>query len=225
MLTATEDSIVQLWNFEEICKNKNGTQMTQINMMNADKNKSPQITQINTDKNKNYSIPHNSSIAILRFSPDNKYFATADNNNQIHIFPIEDITRKSPTSNFKPLPAAQQAGQTSNFSFCSGHSDAIMDMNFSPDSKYIVSGSRDYTVRLWNLDGIELQMFTGHKGGINKCKFSHDGNFILSASLDFTARLMPVNVGMVLDKINKQKVRGEVYSLSEEEMKLFGVKK
>ena len=104
-----------------------------------------------------------------------------------------------------------------------GHSDAINDMNFSPNSKLIVSASSDKSVRLWDLEGAEIMYYGAHKGRVNKAKFSPDGQYILTASDDKTARLMPIDINVVLDKINKEKVRGDVYELSEDELKLYGI--
>src|SRR5262245_61236825 len=39
-----------------------------------------------------------------------------------------------------------------------GHSDPVYAISFSPDGKYIVTGSFDKTVRLWNVaDGKEVK--------------------------------------------------------------------
>ena len=157
-------------------------------------------------------LKHSAGLTLSRFSPDGQYFFTVDQKNLIHIYNISELVN---SKSQEPSPKSQ---------ICRGHSDAINDANFSPDSKYIVSGSNDFTVRIWDLQGNEIQMFTGHKAKIQKCKFSSDGKYILSCSNDHTARLMPVSVGMVLDKINKEKVRGDVYQLTEEELKIFGIK-
>ena len=65
--------------------------------------------------------------------------------------------------------------------------------------------------------------YVGHKAVVEKAKFSPDGKYILTASDDHTARIMPVSVEMVLDKINKEKVRGEVMELTKEELEIFDV--
>ncbi|WP_416665915.1 WD40 repeat domain-containing protein [Egbenema bharatensis] len=32
---------------------------------------------------------------------------------------------------------------------CSGHDQSVMSIRFSPDGKLLASGSRDYTIRIW----------------------------------------------------------------------------
>ena len=99
----------------------------------------------------------------------------------------------------------------------------LNDVNFSPDSKYIVTGSNDNTVRIWDLQGNELQLFPGYKAAVTVAQFSSDGSYILSASKDHTARLMPVSVEDVLHKINVEKVRGIVFQLSEDDKQVYGI--
>jgi WD40 repeat protein len=54
----------------------------------------------------------------------------------------------------------------------------------------IVSGSRDKTVRLWDILGNPIgQPFRGHKYSISSVAFSPDGQRIVSGSSDSTVRL------------------------------------
>ena len=104
-----------------------------------------------------------------------------------------------------------------------GHSDEIKDAAFAPDSKYIVTASLDHTARVWDTEGKELQTLAGHKAGVVKASFSPDGKYILTASDDHTARLTPWRVEDVLHKINVEKVRGEVWEMSEDDKRVYGI--
>ena len=69
------------------------------------------------------------------------------------------------------------------------NSDIVHSVAFSPDGKAIAAGSWDNTVKLWSLDGRELQTFKGHRGGVLSIAFSPDGKTIASGSTDYTLKL------------------------------------
>ncbi|HEY9739286.1 MAG TPA: AAA-like domain-containing protein, partial [Coleofasciculaceae cyanobacterium] len=70
-----------------------------------------------------------------------------------------------------------------------GHSNGVIAVCFSPDGKTIASGSSDHSIKLWSLDGKELQTFQGHEGVVNSLCFSPDGKTIASGSNDRIIKL------------------------------------
>jgi WD40 repeat protein len=70
-----------------------------------------------------------------------------------------------------------------------GHSAGVNSVAFSPDGKTIATGSLDNTVKLWNLEGKEIQTLKGHSAGVNSVAFSPDGKTIATGSLDNTVKL------------------------------------
>ena len=148
-----------------------------------------------------HKIKLNAIIQKVVFSPEGDKFVSVSNDNIIRLWNLQG-----------KLLAEMR-----------GHSDVIMDVNFSHDSKLITSSSFDKTARVWDLSGNELHVYTGYGGRVQKAKFSPDNKYILSASDDKTARLMPISVEMVLDKINTEKVRGEVWNLKEKDKEVYGI--
>ena len=83
--------------------------------------------------------------------------------------------------------------------FQTGHSDAVTSVSFSPDGKYIASGSWDGTVILWEVEsGKEIRTLTGHTASVNSVSFSPDGKYLASGSNDETVKLCEVESGKEL---------------------------
>ncbi len=93
----------------------------------------------------------------------------------------------------------------------SGHTGWITSVAFSPDEQYVLTGSRDYSARLWDMrTGTTVRTFAGHKGALLSVAFSPDGKTILTASEDATARLWDTATGQLLKTLNGN--GGQVFS-------------
>ncbi|KIJ41772.1 hypothetical protein M422DRAFT_171792 [Sphaerobolus stellatus SS14] len=79
-----------------------------------------------------------------------------------------------------------------------GHTDWVSSVSFSPDGRYIASGSGDQTVHLWSVEtGMPVdQPYEGHTKSVNSVSFSPDGRYIASGSDDGTVCLWSVETGM-----------------------------
>lgn len=71
-----------------------------------------------------------------------------------------------------------------------GHSDDIICSAFTPDGKYVLTGSRDATIRMWNLETSEcVKVFTGHYETIVSIDISPNNKYMVSTSTDNSVRL------------------------------------
>ena len=57
-----------------------------------------------------------------------------------------------------------------------GHNDYVYAVAFSPDSKYLASGSWDKTVKLWTVEAQkEVTTLQGHSESVRAVAFSPEG--------------------------------------------------
>lgn len=83
-----------------------------------------------------------------------------------------------------------------------GHLAAIKSVIFTPDGHYLLTGSRDKTIKLWEIEtGRELRTYFGHTSTINDLDISKDGKSFVSSSADGTAILWDILTGKQIKKI------------------------
>ncbi|KAF8578326.1 WD40 repeat-like protein [Ramaria rubella] len=87
-----------------------------------------------------------------------------------------------------------------NIKVLEGHSVGVTSVAFSSDGKYIVSGSWDTTVRVWDTEtGQAVSVpFEGHSSWVTSVAFSPDGKHIASGSDDKTIRVWDAETGQAV---------------------------
>ena len=77
-----------------------------------------------------------------------------------------------------------------------GHSKSVKSIAISSDSKYIVSGSYDKTIKIWNLEsGQEIKTLKGHSESVNSVAISSDNKYIVSGSADNSIKIWNIESG------------------------------
>ncbi len=85
-----------------------------------------------------------------------------------------------------------------------GHEDTTYAIDFSTDGKYLVSGSYDKSIVIWDVAaGKQVKTLRGHNDAVYDVKFSPDGTLVASASGDETVKIWHVESGQRLDTLGQ----------------------
>lgn len=121
-------------------------------------------------------------IYSLVFSPDGKQFLTSSFDNSIKLWDAAGNLVKE----FKAFKEKE---------FEKGHQEAVYTAAFSPDGKFIASGSSglERTIKIWNLDGTVARDLphpgyksvpsfppASHPGAVTNLRFTRDGKHLIS---------------------------------------------
>src|SRR5215510_3554280 len=87
---------------------------------------------------------------------------------------------------FKPAGASEPELRTEILPLIP-HAGLINAFAYSPDGRYMISASNDYTLKLWLTSSQQLlRTFYGHTGPVRSVAFAPDGKRVVSGSNDRT---------------------------------------
>ena len=114
------------------------------------------------------------------------------------------------------LPPITKIGETYNKktykqNFYIDKPSFVRSVAISPDGKYIVSGSDDYSVKIWEMkSGKLLKILNGHTNWINSVLISNDGKYIFSGSGDGSVNIWEMESGKLLKTLKGENPIGSV---------------
>ncbi len=123
------------------------------------------------------------NINSVRFSPDGKFLAAADEtNNSIRLW---SVSRSQNQLHFEPFKTLQ------------GHTAPVLQLTYSSDAEnpLLASASQDGTVKLWTATGSEIITFRKHRRDVSGVSFKPDGSMLASASVDRDVLLYSLPAG------------------------------
>ncbi|HLA12065.1 MAG TPA: caspase family protein [Pyrinomonadaceae bacterium] len=131
---------------------------------------------------------HSAPVTSIAFSPDGKILASGSRDYTVKLW---DVATGAVLRTLK--------GEKTELAAEAGDWAIAFSVAFSPDGKILASGSRDYTVKLWDVaTGAVLRTLEGHSQWSHSVAFSPDGRTLASGSYDSTIKLWDVATGALL---------------------------
>lgn len=156
-------------------------------------------------------------------SHDNKVWI-ADGDGKITLMDLDTMTiihqvkaseKSARTLAFNPKTGELAAGFSDNFirvfdadlklkSEWEAHKNSVFTLKFTPDGQFLMSGSRDARLKVWDVMGsyTQAEEVVAHMYAINHLEFSPDGKHFVTCSLDKSIKVWSQDVKLlkVIDK-------------------------
>ena len=85
-----------------------------------------------------------------------------------------------------------------------GHFSSINALNFSPDGKFLASGSADQKIKIWDIQKNKLQQtLCGHRSLVSDLVFSPNGEILISSSWDHKIKIWHIETGEEINSLEE----------------------
>ncbi|KAL2118407.1 hypothetical protein VTJ04DRAFT_8067 [Mycothermus thermophilus] len=126
-----------------------------------------------------YHFSFKSRITALSFSPSGRYFAVGLGR-KIEVWHVPSTPDTNEDGEFEFAPFVRHHTHTQHF-------DDVRHIEWSSDSRFFLSASKDLTARIWSVnpeEGFTPTVLSGHRQGVVGAWFSKDQEIIYTASKD-----------------------------------------
>ncbi len=96
------------------------------------------------------------------------------------------------------------------------HDNSVFTLAYSPDSHYLLSGSRDARLKVWNVfsEYALQQVIVAHMYAINQVNYSACGSYFVTCSMDKSIKVWDAKVFRLLKVIDKARYAGHGTSIN-----------
>jgi WD40 repeat protein len=91
-----------------------------------------------------------------------------------------------------------------------GHTDIIRSMAYSPNGRYIATGSNDAFIKIWDAASCKLLKNLNVNGNVNSICFSPDGKYLLATISDSTVMLWDFISGALIHRLKGHRDEAEI---------------
>jgi periodic tryptophan protein 2 len=136
-----------------------------------------------------YHFSFKSPITALRFSPSGRHFAVGVGR-RLQIWCTPSVPGADSTGGLEYAPFVL-------YRDLAGHFDVIQNIEWSSDSRFLLTASNDLTARIWSLnpeEGFEPTSLAGHRQGVKAAYFAADQESVSFCKEDLSKpRLISAN--------------------------------
>ncbi|XP_043270217.1 chromatin assembly factor 1 subunit B [Venturia canescens] len=146
---------------------------------------------------------HQKAVNVVRFSPSGEVLASGDDESSIILWKQKNDFR------LPPLPGEKNLNkeQWNSWKVLRGHLEDVYDLNWSPDSNFLISGSVDNTAIVWDVaKGRSLKILQDYKGFVQGVAWDPQNRYICTLSTDRHCRLVDVKTLKTVQKVHKAKL-------------------
>ena len=136
---------------------------------------------------------------VAAFSADGRFLVTSNGDKTVQLRDLSAAAQTSAavgsttTGATAGATAAAASGATRVFE---SYSTGVYSVAFSPDRRWLATGNKDKTIRVWEVaTGRRVRTLTGHTGWVTSLAFSPDSRWLASASLSGAVKLWDNETG------------------------------
>jgi glucose repression regulatory protein TUP1 len=155
-------------------------------------------------------------VRTICFSPDGKFLATGAEDNVIRVI----LLLPCPARAFVDwVIQIWEIATNRIWHIFDGHQKEIYSLEFSLHGRFVVSGSDDKTVRIWNMSNLSSKVFAIDNvssaygdAGVTSVAISPNGQLVAAGSLDTFIRIWDIATGSLVERLRGHK--DSVYSVA-----------
>lgn len=145
---------------------------------------------------------HSATVNVCRFSPDGKYLATGADDQLVFLWKLSDVV--TPANNIFSDEDADNKETWVIHKTLRGHLGDVLDLCWSQDGRFIVSGSVDNSAIAWDTQkDLKLAIFTDHKSFVQGVAWDPLREYMATLSSDRSLRIFNVNSKHCMHNVSK----------------------